>query len=119
MRATHLLGLCAVAVSKIAFAQPTSDARRHFEHGLEFAERADFDSAAQEFEAAYKLRPNYAVLYNLGQAYSALGKPIEAARAFETYLRDGGNKLNPKRQAEVQELVARAHKRIGYVKLKM
>ncbi|MET0790752.1 MAG: hypothetical protein ABW061_04470, partial [Polyangiaceae bacterium] len=59
--------------------------------------------------------PHYAVLYNLGQAYAALGKSVEAARAFELYLEGGGQKLAPERQAEVRQLILLSKKRVGYV----
>jgi len=97
-----------------ALAQPTS-AREHFAHGVELAELGDFSSAAAEFEEAYRISPHYAVQYNLGQAYAALGKSIEAARAFEMYLEGGGQKIAQERQSEVQQLILQNKKRVGYV----
>ncbi|MEI9937244.1 MAG: PEGA domain-containing protein [Pseudomonadota bacterium] len=102
-------------VCSTALAQPTSGARAHFAQGVEQAELGDFDSAAANFEEAYRLSPHYAVLYNLGQAYSAIGKSIEALRAFEMYLERGGQKVAPERQDEVRQLILMSKKRIGYV----
>jgi hypothetical protein len=102
-------------VCSAASAQPTNSAREHFAHGVELAQRGDLDAAVASFEEAYRLSPHYAVLYNLGQAYAALGRPVEAVRAFETYLDQGGPKIALERQNEVRELILLSKKRIGYV----
>ena len=96
-------------------AQPTSAARAHFARGLEQVELGDLDSAAANFEEAYRLSPNYAVLYNLGQAYASLGNSVEALHAFERYLELGGKKIGPERQTLVRQLVLLSKKRVGYV----
>ena len=111
----HRLAFASFLVCSSALAQPTSSARERFAHGVELAELGDFDSAAANFEEAYRLSPHYAVLYNLGQAYVALGKPTEAARAFQLYLEGGGQKISSERQAEVRQLILLSTKRIGYV----
>ena len=98
-----------------AVAQPSGSAREYFARGVEQAEVGDFDSAVSNFEQAYLLSPHYAVLYNLGQAYSAIGKPIEATRAFEMYLEGGGAKIAVDRQTEVRQLIQQSKKRIGHV----
>jgi hypothetical protein len=98
-----------------ALAQPANTAREYFAQGVEQAHLGDFDSAAGNFEKAYRLSPHYAVQYNLGQAYAALGKAIEAARAFEKYLEEGGEKIPLERQTEVRQLILASKRRIGYV----
>ncbi len=102
-------------ISSTAFSQPAPSAREHFARGVDLARAGEFDAAATEFDEAYRMSPNYAVLYNLGQAYVALGKPVEAVAAFETYLISGGAKVEPRRRQEVEDLVALNKKRIGYV----
>src|SRR6186997_3263906 len=110
------LGLrAALVICSTAQAQPTSSARAHFTQGVEQAQLGDFESASANFEEAYRLSPHYAVLYNLGQAYAALGKSIEAVRAFEMYLESGGQKILPERQTEVRQLILLSKKRVGYV----
>jgi len=107
--------LCLSLLCRVAQAQAANSAREHFAQGVEQAEHGDFESAAANFEQAYRLSPHYAVLYNLGQAYAALGKSIDALRAFEKYLENGGQKLSPERQTEVRQLISQNQKRIGYV----
>ena len=98
-----------------AFSQSEPTARERFARGLALVQRDDLYLAAAEFEEAYRQHPHYAVLYNLGQVYSALGKPVEALRAFEAYLEGGGTKISVARRSEVGSLIESMSKRIGYV----
>jgi len=110
--------LCvAVLVCRLALPDSGPSARDLFASGLEFARNGDFDAAAAQFEKAYRVSPNYAVLYNLGQAYVALGKPVEAVQALEKFLEVGGAAVNPSRRSEVQDLISFNKKRIGFASL--
>lgn len=110
--------LCAaVLVCRVAFPDSAPSARDLFASGLEFVRNGEFEAAAAQFEEAYRISPNYAVLYNLGQAYVALGKPVEALRALEKFLEVGGAAVDPKRRSEVQELISFNQKRIGFASL--
>jgi hypothetical protein len=71
----------------------------------------------EAFASAYQASPHYAVLYNLGQAYAALGRSPDAIRILEQFLRDGGDSVDPARRKEVEELVARERSRIGQLEL--
>jgi Tfp pilus assembly protein PilF len=42
-------------------------AKQHFNRGVASYRDGDFDAALAEFEKAYETRPDYRVLYNLGQ----------------------------------------------------
>jgi len=106
-------------LSGSALAEPPSAAREHFAHGVEQAGLGDFNSAAANFEEAYRLSPHYAVQYNLGQAYAALGKSVEAVHAFEKYLEGGARKISPQRQNDVRQLILSLKRRIGYVALEI
>jgi len=57
----------------------TEAARAQFAHGVELADKGDFQGALQAFSDAYTASPLFAVLYNIGQAQVALGRPLEAA----------------------------------------
>ena len=117
MRAGSRFGLASapLLLCSVAAAQPTNSARIHFANGVEHAEVGDFDAAAADFEEAYRLSLHHAVLYNLGLAYAAVGKSVEAKRAFEMYLERGGRKIPAPRQEEVRQLISQHTKRIGYV----
>jgi hypothetical protein len=74
-------------------------------------------SAAEAFERAYHASPHHTVLYNLGQAYIGLGRPVEAVNALERLLDEGGQKIDPERRREVEELLARERQRIGRLEI--
>jgi len=110
--------LCvAVLICRVAFPDSGPSARDLFASGLEFVRNGDFEAAAAQFERAYRVSPNYAVLYNLGQAYVALGKPVEAVQALEKFLEVGGAAIDPTRRSEVQDLISFNEKRIGFASL--
>ncbi|HKY35028.1 MAG TPA: PEGA domain-containing protein [Polyangiaceae bacterium] len=100
-------------------ASASGAAATHFERGLVYAKNAELALAAREFEAAYAKSPHYSVLYNLGQAYTALGRPVEATRAFELYLTHGGSNLDASRREEVRALLELNGKRVGKLSLRV
>src|SRR4051794_1081194 len=106
-RAALTLTLLAFAASAHAQTPPdaTLQARAHFQAGLARAEQGNLSAALVEFEAAYTISPHFSVLYNIGQARSTLGRPVEAVAAFERYLADGGQQITPSRRQEVEALL--------------
>jgi hypothetical protein len=77
-------------------------ARSHYARGLELAGQADYEAALREFSEAYTIRPHFAVLYNIGQAQFALGRPAEAIESLSKYLRDGQEQVPSARRQDVQ-----------------
>jgi tetratricopeptide (TPR) repeat protein len=85
--------------------EPTSAAaspREHYADGLARAEQGDYEGALDEFSLAYASRPLFAVLYNIGQAQVALGRPLDAIETLSKYLHQGGEKIWPERQHQVE-----------------
>jgi tetratricopeptide (TPR) repeat protein len=85
---------------------PRSDARARYAKGLELAGQHGYQGALREFEAAYAISPQFAVLYNIGQAHVALGQTREAIEALTRYLRDGGDRISAERRVEVERQIA-------------
>jgi hypothetical protein len=112
-----LLLTASVAHAQVAPPEQTALARARFEAGLTRAQRGDLGGALDEFEAAYAIRPHFSVLYNIGQARSTLGHPVEAVAAFEKYLADGGSKVSAARREEVEALLASVRARIGQLSI--
>ncbi len=81
-------------------------ARQHYEQGLAHAAHGDYALALDEFRQAYAKSPNYAVLYNIGQAELALGRPLAAVFALSSYLRDGGSEVPSERAQQVKKQIA-------------
>lgn len=81
-------------------------AREHFQRGIELAHAQHYEQAIEEFRAAYALAPHHTVLYNIGQAYIALGEPLEAAGALERCLEEGRDELTPERVDLINQQLA-------------
>jgi hypothetical protein len=112
--ATTALGAALLAVAVLAARparadDPRSDARAHYARGLELAGQHGYEGALREFNAAYAISPQFAVLYNIGQAHVALGHTALAIDALTRYLRDGGDRVSPERRAQVERQLAWLH----------
>ncbi len=106
--AALLAGLLALGAARIGRAEdPRGDARAHYARGLELAGQNGYAGALQEFKAAYAISPQFAVLFNIGQAHIALGHTVEAIEALARYLRDGGDRISPARRTQVERQIAR------------
>jgi hypothetical protein len=100
---------------------PRKAAGEHYQRGLEIVSEhcrlpqgcGDYQAALDEFEQAYALSPNFEVLYNIGQANLALGRPRKAIDALERYLADGSEKVPPVRRAEVERQIAQLESSFG------
>jgi hypothetical protein len=80
-----------------------AEARVHFERGLDLFDEGRLLEALAEFEEAYRISPAPALLYNLAQIHSDLGHAVEAADAYERFLRD-----SPALDAELRSDAERA-----------
>lgn len=70
---------------------------------MELGKKGQLVEALAEFERAYELLPEYAVLYNIGTVSLELEQWARARRAFELYLKLGASELTDERIKEVQE----------------
>jgi hypothetical protein len=84
---------------------PADRAKAEFARGVELADQGDYQAALQAFAEAYTASPNFAVLYNIGQAQVALGRPQEAAATLQRYLREGQDGVPPERRQQVQDQI--------------
>jgi tetratricopeptide (TPR) repeat protein len=106
-----IVGLAALAAARPGRAadDPRGAARVHYARGLELASQNGYEGALREFNEAYALSPEFAVLYNIGQAHIALQHADAAIEALSRYLRDGAGRISPGRRAEVQAQIAYLH----------
>jgi hypothetical protein len=89
-----------------AAAKPIDEARRRFERGVKFSKDGDFRSALVEFEEAYRVAPNYKVLFQIGQTCEELQDFAGAVRAFKRYLDEGGADIPRQRRSVVASELA-------------
>lgn len=104
--------LACTARAQIVIAQSTpadkpsdttkEEASAHFKRGAELFQDGLYRAALVELRRAYEIAPNYRVLYNIAQTHVALGEFVEAIRAYEGYLSEGGPNVSGSRRAEIE-----------------
>ena len=85
----------------------------HYAHGLELAKSGAYEGALQEFNAAYTISPQFAVLYNMGQAQVALDHPTQAIEVLGKYLSEGKERIPEVRRQKVQAQMASLRSRLA------
>jgi tetratricopeptide (TPR) repeat protein len=109
---------CAVSAEEPAVAAPASsaamtEARVHFNRGVDLYREGSYDAAKAEFERANALAPNYKLLYNLGQVQAERHEYVSAVKLLTEYLERGGAEINPERQAAVAQDLEKLKQRIA------
>jgi hypothetical protein len=90
--------------SKVSL-ETDSEARQHFDRGVELYRESSFDAALVEFERTYQLTGSYKLLYNLAQVQAERHAYVEAYKLLTEYLSKGGTDVpNERRQAVLQDL---------------
>lgn len=89
-----VLGACALAPSRVAYAQQaqmTPEVQQQvvalLREGKAAFEKADYTSALKAFDAAYKLYPAPPLLYRMGEASEKMGKTREAVGYYEAFVK--------------------------------
>lgn len=103
----------AVCGTRAARGGDKEEARKHYDRAVELVDDGQLPEAIIEFQRSYDLTKHFSVLYNLGQVYVSMAKPVEAIAAYEGYLVGGGNHIPKKRRAEVETELARQKTRIA------
>ncbi len=91
MRWLWVIFLC---VSAVARAADTDDAKSHYEKGLAAFALEHFSEAAEEYEKAFQLKADPALLYNAAQAHRLAGNNERAVRLYRNYLRIFGKRAS-------------------------
>lgn len=94
-----------------------SEARAHFQRGVQYYEESDYRAALLEFERAYAIQAAYQLLYNLGQVCAELKDYANAERYFRGYLKQGRSSIAPERRSEVLVELSRLRTRVGSLKI--
>ena len=92
---------------------PRTAAADHYARGTELAGQGLYEAALEQFNDAYAASPHFAVLYNIGQAQMALGRPLEAIEALSKYLRDGADQVPLSRREQVQAQIGLLESRLA------
>lgn len=94
-------------LAKSATAQNDADkklqAKEHYEKATRFYDVGKYGEAIAEYEQAYLLIDDPALLFNIGQAYRLWDRPEEAIRSYKNYLRRRPEASN---RSEVERKIA-------------
>lgn len=91
------------ALPRVAIANDAEEARIHYERGLSAYALEHFTEAAEEYEKAFTLKTDPALLYNAAQAHRLAGNNERALRLYRSFLRLFGDKAS----AKDKDIVAR------------
>ena len=117
--------LAVLALSGLARAQtPTSpeavaEARQRFQRGVDLYEERNYTAAMVEFQRAYELTRNPAVLYNISATHELSGHMVEALDAMLEYERLAPRDAVTARRAEVDAALARIRRSIATLVLRV
>jgi len=107
-----------LAAPQIARAGAKEEARKHYDRAIELVDDGQLEGAIVEFQRSYDLTHHFSVLYNIGQVFVSLAKPVEAVDAYQRYLADGGKKISAARRTEVEQEIARQRARIATLEIR-
>jgi hypothetical protein len=79
-----------------------SEAREHFNRGLQYFKDGGLEAALSEFLRANELAPSYRLFFNIAQVQYELRNYVDAKRAFQSYLAGADADLPPDRRALVE-----------------
>src|SRR4051794_5040167 len=65
-------------------------AQAHVDRGVAYSDQKAFDSALDEYQAAYAIFPSPKLLYNMAELQLALGRFVEALANYEGFLQRAG-----------------------------
>jgi len=69
-----------------------------FNNGIRMYRAGQYQVAAESFREAYRLRPSWKILFNIGQVEAAMGQYGLAVEAFEQYLVEGKDEIEQERR---------------------
>jgi len=94
------MGLAFVTLFGVARADNVGEARAHHERGMSAYALEHFAEAAEEYEKAFQLKADAALLYNAAQAHRLAGNSDRALRLYQSYLRVFGRKASNREEVE-------------------
>jgi len=116
----NALFLSAILVCPALEAQEKStndQAREFYQHGISLFEKGDAKAAAEAFREAYRMRPSWKILFNIGQCEAAAGRYGLAMEAFQQYLVEGRDDIPVDRKDYVLNEIKRLEPLIGELRV--
>jgi len=92
-------------------------ARVHFRRGVELYDKKQYEPALESFRAAYAEKPAAGIKRNIALCLKGLGRPVEAATAFDEALDEGETSIKPDVRAAMEQELAELAKVVATVRL--
>jgi len=92
-------------------------AKELFDNGIRMYGSGQYKVAADSFREAYKIRPSWKILFNIGQAEAAGGRYGLALEAFQQYLVQGRDEVAGDRKDYVINELRRLRELVGDVEI--
>jgi tetratricopeptide (TPR) repeat protein len=102
---------CALLLLTAIARADVNDARAHYDKATAAYALGNYSEAAEEYEKAFALKTDSALLYNAAQAHRIAGHKQRALLLYQNYLRVYGDKVGNKE--EVQRHIASLKKAIA------
>src|SRR5688572_9812303 len=93
-----------VSLTRLSLAGNVEKAKEHYENGIGAYALGRYEDAAQEYEKAFALKPDPALLYNAAQSHRLAGNKTRALLLYTNLLRLFSSRLQNK--DEVQRHIA-------------
>lgn len=113
-----LLACLLFGAPRIATADDAA-ARVHFRHGVDLYDKKQYQPALDSFQKAYAEKPSPGIKQNIALCLKGLGRPVEAATAFDEALDEGRDTLRPEVRAAMEQELGELSKIIATVKLRV
>lgn len=91
-------------------------ARARFKEGVDFYDKGQYENARLAFLQAYALKKHPAVLLNLAQSSAKAGHHLEAAKAFQQFLRESTSVSAQQRQ-DAEGGLAEVRQKLGRIEI--
>jgi hypothetical protein len=114
-----VLALAIASLTTPAAAQDDAErerARAEFQRGVDAYGRAEYQTALEAFQEAYRLAPHPVVRVNIANSYEQLQRPLEALFHFEHFLTES-ERATPQQRREVETAIRRLRRLVGDIEL--
>jgi len=112
-----LFALAAVALFAAPADAQKAKAKKEFDKGVSSMDAHDYKEALDHFQAAYEAAPHWAVLAHIGNCHAKLNDPVKSIKAYEQYLKDGGDEIDDEQRAAARQNLEEQRKKVGVLQL--
>lgn len=92
-------------------------AQKLLTQGNQLVGEGDYVAALEKFKAAYERYPSPKILLNIGTTLRQLGRNVDAAEVYETYLHDPN--ADPARRADLERILGEIDAVVGRIRIRM